>query len=98
MWRGLLFICHARLYANCLAQAEVLCDGQETKEPYRYLPGNRPSLLITMDKLTPENVGALLALYEHKVFVQGSIWQINSFDQWGVEAAKIKAFSARKLL
>jgi len=82
---------HKILYANCLAQAEVLCYGQTMSEPYRCLPGNRPSVLIEMEKLTPETLGALLALYEHKVFVQGIIWQINSFDQWGVEAGKLMA-------
>jgi glucose-6-phosphate isomerase len=52
------------------------------------MPGNRPSTLITFEKLDPKTVGALVALYEHKVFVQGAIWQINSFDQWGVELGK----------
>lgn len=79
---------HKRLYANCLAQMEVLMHGQHDVAPYQQLPGNRPSLLISMDKLTPYRLGSLLALYEHKVFVQGVIWQINSFDQWGVEAGK----------
>ncbi len=79
---------HKQLYANCTAQMEVLMRGQVSKTPYCELPGNRPSTLITFEKLTPFNLGALLALYEHKVFVQGIIWNINSFDQWGVEAGK----------
>ena len=61
----------------------------ETLSSHKAIPGNRPSNTITMKKLTPENMGSLLALYEHKVFVQGIIWKINSFDQWGVELGKI---------
>ena len=56
--------------------------------PQKVIPGNRPSNTIYFDKTTPKAVGALIALYEHKVFVQGSIWNINSFDQWGVELGK----------
>ena len=52
------------------------------------MPGNRPSNTLMIDKLTPKTLGALIALYEHKVFVQGAIWNINSFDQWGVELGK----------
>lgn len=52
------------------------------------MPGNRPSNTLMIDKLTPKALGALIALYEHKVFVQGAIWNINSFDQWGVELGK----------
>ncbi|PVZ70217.1 glucose-6-phosphate isomerase [Pelagibaculum spongiae] len=55
----------------------------------KVIPGNRPSNMLTMDRLTPENLGALVALYEHKVFVQGIIWNLNSFDQWGVELGKV---------
>ena len=54
----------------------------------KVIPGNRPSNTLYFDKLTPKNVGALMALYEHKVFVQGQIWGVNSFDQWGVELSK----------
>lgn len=57
--------------------------------PHKVIPGNRPSNTITMQQLTPETMGALLALYEHKVFVQGVLWQVNSFDQWGVELGKL---------
>jgi len=56
--------------------------------PHRATPGNRPSTLILMQRLSPHALGQLLALYEHKVFVQGVIWNLNSFDQWGVEFGK----------
>jgi glucose-6-phosphate isomerase len=59
--------------------------------PQKVFPGDRPSTLILMDRLTPERLGALIALYEHKVFVEGVIWGINSFDQWGVELGKVLA-------
>ena len=59
--------------------------------PHRTFPGNRPSNTILLDKLTPTSLGSLIALYEHKVFVQGAIWGINSFDQWGVELGKVMA-------
>lgn len=81
---------HRTLLVNMLAQAAALMTGKSapTGEPYREYPGNRPSSLIMMPKLTPATLGALIALYEHKVFVQGVIWGINSFDQWGVELGK----------
>lgn len=60
----------------------------KTIAPHRVIPGNRPSNVIFMERLTPKNLGSLIALYEHKIFVQGIIWQINSFDQWGVELGK----------
>jgi glucose-6-phosphate isomerase len=69
-----------------LADADI-----EALVPHRTFPGNRPSNTILMDKLTPATLGALIALYEHKVFVQGVLWGINSFDQWGVELGKILA-------
>jgi glucose-6-phosphate isomerase len=59
--------------------------------PHRTFPGNRPSNTILADRLTPWTLGALIALYEHKVFVQGTIWGIDSFDQWGVELGKTLA-------
>jgi len=59
--------------------------------PHRIFPGNHPSNTILMDTLAPATLGALIALYEHKVFVQGTIWGINSFDQWGVELGKVLA-------
>jgi glucose-6-phosphate isomerase len=63
----------------------------ETLLPHRVMPGNRPSIVILMDRLTPENLGKLMALYEHMVFVESVIWKINAFDQWGVELGKILA-------
>ena len=56
--------------------------------PHKVFPGNRPSNTILLDRLTPRRLGALIALYEHKIFVQGTIWRVNSFDQWGVELGK----------
>jgi glucose-6-phosphate isomerase len=59
--------------------------------PHRTFPGNRPSNTLIADRLDPAALGALVALYEHKVFVQGAIWDVNSFDQWGVELGKVLA-------
>jgi glucose-6-phosphate isomerase len=78
------------------ARAEGLAQGLSEDEaarlaPHRTFTGNRPSTAILMDRLTPEALGALLALYEHKTFVEGVIWDINSFDQWGVELGKVLA-------
>lgn len=76
--------------ANCLAQAEALMDGTggADVEPHRVHEGNRPSNTIHYATLTPDVLGQLIALYEHKVFVEGVIWGIDSFDQWGVELGK----------
>ncbi len=80
---------HDLLMANLFAQAEALAFGRaNAAEPYRHFPGDRPSTLILADRLTPSVLGQLIALYEHIVFVQGTIWGINSFDQWGVELGK----------
>ena len=80
---------HDLLMANLFAQAEALAFGRENEaEPHRHFPGDRPSNLILADRLTPSVLGQLIALYEHTVFVQGAIWGINSFDQWGVELGK----------
>ena len=75
---------------NCLAQAEALMDGFDEAglEPYRVHEGNNPSNTILFAELTPEVLGQLIALYEHKVFVEGVLWGIDSFDQWGVELGK----------
>jgi glucose-6-phosphate isomerase len=78
------------------ARAEMLATGIDAAEadrlaPHRAFPGNRPSTTIVMDRVTPQTLGALLALYEHKTFVEGVIWDINSFDQWGVELGKVLA-------
>lgn len=93
---------HDLLMANLFAQAEALAFGRdpaalhaagvpEWQIPYRVCPGNRPSTTILIDELTPERLGALVALYEHKVFTQGVIFGIDSFDQWGVELGKLLA-------
>ncbi len=80
---------HDLLIANCLAQSEALMLGrQEAPSPHRLFPGNRPSTTLMYRKLTPETFGRIVALYEHRVFVEGAIWGINSFDQWGVELGK----------
>jgi glucose-6-phosphate isomerase len=78
------------LSANCRAQADALALGtDDPKLPaHKRHPGNRPSSMITLDGVSARNVGRLIALYEHKVFTQGAIWNINSFDQWGVELGK----------
>ncbi|NTU76583.1 MAG: glucose-6-phosphate isomerase [Alphaproteobacteria bacterium] len=79
---------HAVLLAHMEAQAKALAFGREESNPARANPGNKPSTLLWLERLDPENLGLLLALYEHKVFVQGVIWNVNSFDQWGVELGK----------
>jgi glucose-6-phosphate isomerase len=78
------------LSANCRAQADALAFGTDDPalpSPRQY-PGNRPSSMLSLDGMNARNLGRLLALYEHKVFAQGVIWNINSFDQWGVELGK----------
>jgi glucose-6-phosphate isomerase len=84
---------HKALLANCFAQAEALMNGNRDPQlpPHRVMHGNRPSNMLLMDALTPFTLGALIALYEHKTFVLGVLWDINSFDQWGVELGKTLA-------
>ncbi len=93
---------HDLLMANLFAQTEALAFGKTADEvraegvpealvPHRTFPGNRPSNTLLADRLTPATLGALVALYEHTVFVQGAVWGINSFDQWGVELGKALA-------
>jgi len=93
---------HQMLIANAFAQAEALAFGKTANEvtaegtpewlvPHRVFEGNRPSNMLLADRLTPETLGKLIALYEHSVFTQGVIWNINSFDQWGVELGKVLA-------
>ena len=88
--------------ANFFAQTEALAFGKTADEvkadgvadfqvPHRTFAGNHPTNTLLLDRLTPEALGKLVALYEHKVFVQGTIWHINSFDQWGVELGKVLA-------
>jgi glucose-6-phosphate isomerase len=93
---------HAMLLANVFAQAEALAFGKTAEQvkaegtpdwliPHRVFEGNRPSNTILAERLTPEILGKLVALYEHSVFTQGVIWNIDSFDQWGVELGKVLA-------
>ena len=81
---------HQALLAHMLAQAAALMHGRADPglPPERRHPGNRPSNVLLLERLTPRNLGALIALYEHKVFTQGLIWNINSFDQWGVDLGR----------
>jgi len=84
---------HALLMANVFAQSKALAFGQAAPagEPYRNFEGNRPSNTILADRLTPAVLGALIALYEHSVFTQGAVWNINPFDQYGVQLGKVLA-------
>jgi glucose-6-phosphate isomerase len=90
------------LLANVFAQAEALAFGKTPEQvkaegtpdwlvPHRVFEGDRPSNTILVERLTPETLGKLVALYEHSVFTQGAIWSIDSFDQWGVELGKVLA-------
>jgi glucose-6-phosphate isomerase len=90
------------LLSNVFAQAEALAFGKTTQEvetdgtppwlaPHKTFEGNRPSNIILLERLTPVALGKLVALYEHSVFTQGTIWRIDSFDQWGVELGKVLA-------
>jgi glucose-6-phosphate isomerase len=90
---------HVKLLANFFAQTEALMNGKTAEEaraetsdsgvlPYRVFEGNRPSNTFLFRKMTPHALGCLIAMYEHKIFVQGVIWNIYSFDQWGVELGK----------
>jgi len=83
---------HRQLLASALAQAQALMQGSENvQDSHRHFPGNRPSSFILLDDLSAQALGALLALHEHRVFVSGALWGINSFDQWGVELGKTLA-------
>ena len=83
---------HELLAANCLAQGEALMQGKtNSAEPHRDFDGNRPSTTILYDRLDPYTLGMLLALYEHRTYVEAAIWGINPFDQWGVELGKTLA-------
>ena len=93
---------HDLLNANVFAQAEALAFGKTAEQvraegtaealiPHRVFEGNRPSTVMLLDRLTPESLGKLITLYEHAVFTQGVVWQIDSFDQWGVELGKVLA-------
>ncbi|HKQ28362.1 MAG TPA: glucose-6-phosphate isomerase, partial [Burkholderiales bacterium] len=82
---------HDLLMANLFAQSEALAFGKTADAPHRSFDGNRPSNTLLAERLTPQTLGALVALYEHSVFVQGTLWNIDSFDQWGVELGKVLA-------
>jgi len=82
---------HGKLLANALAQAQALMRGKTDDGGHQDFPGNRPSTFLLLEQLTPASLGALIALQEHRVFVSGAIWGINSFDQWGVELGKVLA-------
>ena len=82
---------HDMLLSNVLAQAQALMTGRSDPGGHKDFPGNRPSTVLLLEQLTPVALGALLALQEHRVFVSGAIWGINSFDQWGVELGKVLA-------
>ena len=82
---------HDQVLANALAQAQALMAGKASDDGHRHFPGNRPSTFLLLESLTPESLGALIALQEHRVFVSGALWGINSFDQWGVELGKVLA-------
>ena len=79
---------HRALHANLLAQTEAFANGERNEDPQKSYPGDRPSTLILLDELTPASFGALIALYEHSVYLQSVAWGINAFDQWGVELGK----------
>ena len=81
---------HMKLVSNALAQAQALMNGRVNEdEPHKHFEGNRPSSMLVFEELSAREMGMVMALYEHKIFVQGVIWGINSFDQWGVELGKI---------
>ena len=82
---------HELLLANAIAQAQALMLGKDDAGGHKHFTGNRPSTFLLLDALTPASLGALIALQEHRVFVSGSVWGINSFDQWGVELGKVLA-------
>jgi glucose-6-phosphate isomerase len=82
---------HDLLLANAIAQAQALMLGKADEGGHKHFSGNRPSTFLLLDELTPASLGALIALQEHRVFVSGSVWGINSFDQWGVELGKVLA-------
>ena len=79
------------MLANVLAQAQALMQGKSEEGGHKHFPGSRPSTFFLLERLDPTSLGALIALYEHRVFVSGSLWGINSFDQWGVELGKVLA-------
>lgn len=88
----------SQLLANALAQAQALMVGRPDPGGHRHFPGNRPSTTLLLDRLDPASLGSLIALHEHRVFTSGSIWGLNSFDQWGVELGKVLATDLQQRL
>lgn len=80
---------HNHLLANCLSQSKALMEGDSQADPHRNVVGNKPSTTLLIEELSPYNLGSLIALYEHRVFVQSVVWNINAFDQWGVQLGKV---------
>jgi glucose-6-phosphate isomerase len=96
LWANALAQAQALMQGKTTEAARAELSGIDAAEAdrlaaHKTFPGNRPSTTVVMERLTPEALGALLALYEHKTFVEGVIWDINSFDQWGVELGKVLA-------
>lgn len=89
---------HTYLISNCLAQSRSLMIGKYDSDPNKLIPGNKPSITILYSKLTPEILGALLAVYEHKIFIHGIFYEINSFDQFGVQLGKDVALELTKTI
>lgn len=99
---------HDWLVASCLSQSQALMQGKTAEEidadtsdlvrSHKVMPGNRPSNTILITQLTPETLGSLVALYEHKVFCQGMVWDLNPFDQWGVELGKVLGENVYKMI
>ena len=89
---------HRLLLANVVAQAQALMQGRSDAGGHKNFSGNRPSSFLLLEALTPTSLGALIALHEHRVFVSGAVWGINSFDQWGVELGKVLAQDVAKRL
>ncbi len=88
----------SKLLSNVIGQSKALMDGQADSDPQKRFEGNRPSTTLAIKRLDPFTLGALIALYEHKIFTQGVIWNLNSFDQWGVELGKAIAGQVLKHL
>jgi len=86
------------MMANCLAQSEILAYGHGAHSPHKIIEGNRPHNIITLNAINPRSLGALIALYEHKIYVQSIIWRIDAFDQWGVQQGKKLAQRILQLL
>jgi len=89
---------HDLLVANMIAQSEALASGRAHNEPHKFFEGNRPSSVVVLDELNPRRLGAMIAMYEHSVTIQGWLMGINSFDQWGVELGKVMALDVASVV